>query len=151
MEIFETHPAITALRNGEAVTDLQLVALERTLRRELGGSNIQLSESNIRKAFNLKMTSLLAFLRVLLEFEALPDYKDIVERNFEQFITQHQYNANQIRFLRAVQSVFLQKRRLEVADLYDEPLDRFGEDAVERWFTEDEVNELIYFTEQFAA
>lgn len=151
MEIFETHPAITALRNGEAVTDLQLVALERTLRRELGGSNIQLSESNIRKAFNLKVTSLLAFLRVLLEFEALPDYKDIVERNFEQFITQHQYNANQIRFLRAVQSVFLQKRWLEVADLYDEPLDRFGEDAVERWFTEDEVNELIYFTEQFAA
>ncbi|MBD2151759.1 hypothetical protein H6F44_16760 [Pseudanabaena sp. FACHB-1277] len=151
MEIFETHPAITALRNGEAVTDLLLVALERTLRRELGGSNIQLSESNIRKAFNLKMTSLLAFLRVLLEFEALPDYKDIVERNFEQFITQHQYNANQIRFLRAVQSVFLQKRRLEVTDLYDEPLDRFGEDAVERWFTEDEVNELIYFTEQFAA
>lgn len=151
MEIFETHPAITALRNGEAVTDLQLVALERTLRRELGGSNIQLSESNIRKVFNLKVTSLLAFLRVLLEFEALPDYKDIVERNFEQFITQHQYNANQIRFLRAVQSVFLQKRRLEVADLYDEPLDRFGEDAVERWFTEDEVNELIYFTEQFAA
>lgn len=121
------------------------------MRRELGGSNIQLSESNIRKAFNLKVTSLLAFLRELLEFEALPDYKDIVERNFEQFITQHQYNANQIRFLRAVQSVFLQKRRLEVADLYDEPLDRFGEDAVERWFTEDEVNELIYFTEQFAA
>ena len=151
MEIFETHPAIAALRNGEAVTDLQLVALERTLRRELGGSNIQLSESNIRKAFNLKVTSLLAFLRVLLEFEALPDYKDIVERNFEQFITQHHYNANQIRFLRAVQSVFLQKRRLEVADLYDEPLDRFGEDAVERWFTEDEVNELIDFTEQFAA
>jgi len=95
--------------------------------------------------------SLLAFLRELLEFEALPDYKDIVERNFEQFITQHRYNANQIRFLRAVQSVFLQKRRLEVADLYDEPQDRFGEDAVERWFTEDEVNELIYFTEQFAA
>ena len=118
------------MRNGEAVTDLQLVALERTLRRELGGSNIQLSESNIRKAFNLKVTSLLAFLRLLLEFEALPDYKDIVERNFEQFITQHRYNANQIRFLRAVQSVFLQKRQLEVADLYDEPLDRFGEDAV---------------------
>ncbi|WP_202950665.1 type I restriction-modification enzyme R subunit C-terminal domain-containing protein [Pseudanabaena sp. PCC 6802] len=151
MEIFETHPTIVALRNGETVTDLQLVALERVLRQELGGSNMQLTESNIRKAFNLKVTSLLAFLRELLEFEMLPDYRDIVERNFEQFIAQHQYNANQIRFLRAVQSVFLQKRRLEVADLYEEPLDSFGEDAVERWFTEDEVNELINFTEQLAA
>ena len=47
--------------------------------------------------------------------------------------------------------MFLKKRRLEVADLYEEPLDRFGEDAVERWFTEEEVDELIEFTEQLAA
>ena len=32
-EIVETHPTIAAIRNGEAVTDLQLVALERTLRQ----------------------------------------------------------------------------------------------------------------------
>ncbi len=53
LEIVETHPTIAAIRNGEAVTDLQLVALERTLRQELGGGNVQLSESNIGKAFNL--------------------------------------------------------------------------------------------------
>lgn len=47
--------------------------------------------------------------------------------------------------------MFLKNRRLEVAELYEEPLDRFGEDAVERWFTEDEMDELIEFTEQFAA
>ena len=33
----------------------------------------------------------------------------------------------------------------------EEPLDRFGEDAVERWFTEEEVDELIEFTESLAA
>ena len=34
LEIFETHPfPIAAIRNGEGVTDLQLVALERTLRQ----------------------------------------------------------------------------------------------------------------------
>ncbi len=31
LEIVETHPTIAAIRNGEAVTDLQLVALERTM------------------------------------------------------------------------------------------------------------------------
>jgi type I restriction enzyme R subunit len=31
--------------------------------------------------------------------------------------------------------MFLKNRRLEVADLYEEPLDRFGEDALERWFS----------------
>jgi type I restriction enzyme R subunit len=151
LEIVETHPTIAAIRNGEGVTDLQLVALERTLRQELGGGNVQLSESNIRKAFNLKVNSLLAFLRELMEIEALPDYQEVVRRNFEEFIVQRPFNANQIRFLRAVQNVFLKNRRLEVADLYEEPLDRFGEDAVERWFTEEEVDKLIEFTEQLAA
>ncbi|MEZ2279701.1 MAG: type I restriction-modification enzyme R subunit C-terminal domain-containing protein [Microcoleus sp.] len=75
----------------------------------------------------------------------------MVRRNFEDFISQRQFNANQIRFVRAVQNVFLKKRRWEVADLYDQPLDRFGEDAVERWFTEEEVDKLIEFTEQLAA
>ncbi|MEG4074238.1 hypothetical protein QUA30_16315 [Microcoleus sp. Pol14C2] len=42
MQIFETHPTIAAIRNGEAVTDLQLVALERKLRQELHGGNVQL-------------------------------------------------------------------------------------------------------------
>ena len=50
-----------------------------------------------------------------------------------------------------MQNVFLKKRRLEVPDLYEAPLDRFGEDAVERWFSEEQVDELIEFTERFAA
>jgi len=49
------------------------------------------------------------------------------------------------RFLRAVQSVFLQKRHLETADLYEPPLDMFGADAVDRWFTEKEVEEVVEF------
>ena len=95
-----------------------------------------MSESNIRKAFNLKVNSLLSFLRELFEIEALPDYPDVVRGNFEDFIAQRQFNSNQIQFLRAVQNVFLKKRRLEVPDLYDALLDRLGEDAVERWFTQ---------------
>ncbi len=46
--------------------------------------------------------------------------------------------------------MFLKKRKLEVADLYEEPLDRFGEDAVEKWFSEKEVEDLIKFIENLA-
>ena len=78
----------------------------------------------------------------------LPDYKDLVARQFESYIALHKYNADQIRFLRAVQSVFLQKRHLVTADLYEPPLDMYGADAVEKWFTEKEVNEIVAFTNQ---
>ena len=97
------------------------------------------------------MNSLLSLLRELFEIEALPDYQDVVRRNFEDFIAQRQFNSNQIQFLRAVQNVFLKKRRLQVPDLYEAPLDRFGEDAVERWFTEEEVDDLIEFAAQLVA
>ena len=70
---------------------------------------------------------------------------EVLARQPETYIPQHNYNADQIRFLRAVQSVFLQKRHLETADLYERPLDMFGADAVERWFTEKEVEEILNF------
>jgi hypothetical protein len=48
-----------------------------------------------------------------------------------------------------MQSIFLQKRHLETADLYDAPaLVGFGQDAVEKWFTEKEVSEIVAFTNQ---
>lgn len=54
----------------------------------------------------------------------------VLKQQLKSHSTQHNYNADQIRFLRAVQSVFLQKRHLETADLYEPPLDMFGADAV---------------------
>jgi type I restriction enzyme R subunit len=42
--------------------------------------------------------------------------------------------------------VFLQKRHLETADLYDAPaIVGFGQDAVERWFTDDEIQNMVEF------
>jgi hypothetical protein len=66
-------------------------------------------------------------------------------------IIQQNSNADQIRFSRAAQSVFLQKRHLETADLYDAPaLFGFGQDTVERWFTEKEVKEVVKFANKLS-
>jgi type I site-specific restriction endonuclease len=56
-------------------------------------------------------------------------------------------NPDQIHFLRAVQNVFLQRRRLVLADPYEPPLTSFGQDAVERWFSTEEVNEVLEFVD----
>jgi|CXWL01.1.fsa_nt_gi hypothetical protein len=69
---------------------------------------------------------------------------EVLTRQLESNTTQYNYNVNLIRFLRTMQSVFLQKRHLETADLYDMPsLAGFGQDAVEKWFTEREVEEIV--------
>ena len=151
LEIVENHPALTALREGREVTDDQLVDLERTLNRELGRDDIQLSSRNIRLAYGLRVDNFLAFLRHLLALDTIPDYPQVVQRGFERHIQAHNYNAEQIRFLRSVQEVFLAKRSLVEADLYDPPLTNFGRNAVERFFTPKEIGDLLQLAESLAA
>jgi type I restriction enzyme R subunit len=151
LEIVEKHPVLAALREGREVTDDQLIDLERTLHHELGRDDIRLSSRNIRIAYGLRVDNFLAFLRHLLASDAIPDYPQVVQRGFERHIQSHNYNAEQIRFLRSVQEVFLAKRTLVEADLYDPPLTSFGRNAVERFFTPQEIGDLLRLTESLAA
>jgi len=148
LELVAEHPTIKAIQQGQKIDDWQLLELERTLTKELGEGDLEVTPENLKKVFAHTADSFLGLVRQVLDMAYLPDYKDLVARQFEGYITQHSYNADQIRFLRAVQSVFLQKRHLEPSDLYEPPLDMFGADAVERWFTEKEVNEIVAFTNQ---
>ncbi len=147
LAIVESHPALQAIGRGETPDDLALLDLERVLRSELAGSALELTPQNIRRAYGVQADSFLDFLRLVLAVDAIPGYGEVVQHQFLQFIAAHPYNGDQIRFLRAVQSVFLQKRRLETADLYEAPFDKFGVDVVERWFSPNEVSELIHFTQ----
>jgi len=147
-EIASTHPTVKAITEGQAVSDFDLVALERTLRQGLGGTHVDLTTENIRKAYGLHLTSFLAFLRHVMALEGLPDYDGVVKHAFEQRLLSHPYSADQIRFLRAVQEIFLRQRGLSRADLYDAaPLKSFGLEAVERFFTLPEIDELLTWTQ----
>jgi type I restriction enzyme R subunit len=150
LALIDSDPTINAISKGHTVTDRQLIELERTLRETLGGSDVELAEENIRKAFGIRVGSLIEFLRRQLDLDGLSDYADIVRRQFAEYIANHPFNANQTLFLRALQNVFLQKRRLSLPDLYEPPLTNFGQDAVERWFTPEQVHDILAFTERLA-
>jgi type I restriction enzyme, R subunit len=151
LSVVSEHPVLQALEKGEAVSDFQLISLERSLRQQLGDDSLELSTDNIRKAFKMKVSSFLEFARELLDIQDLPNYEVLVQRGFSQFMAAHQFSADQIGFLRAVENVFLRKRQLEPADLYEGPLLRFGQGAVDRLFTNDEVRELMAFAQEISA
>jgi len=149
LDLIDNHPTIQAIDRGEPVSDIQLLDLERTLREELSSGDMELNEENIRRAYRMQVTSMLEFLRNLLELDNIPDYEEIVDRQFSDYLAKNSFNGNQMRFMRGVQSVFLQKRQLELADLYDPPLDKFGQDIVESWFNKQEIDEIIEFANRF--
>lgn len=151
LEIIDSHPVIEAIRTGREVTDLELVSLERVLHTELATGDLQVTTDNIRRAYGYKVESFLGFLRKLLATEEIPDYSMVVQSAFTKHISAHAYSADQIRFLRAVQDVFLQKRTLDQADLYEAPLTSFGRHAADRLFSPAEISEIVKLAEQLAA
>lgn len=151
LAITEHHPTLMAIREGRTVTDEQLVDLERTLHEELSGSDIQLSNTLIRRVYGIRVESFLGFLRYILALDAILDYTTVIRRSFDRHITEHNYTGDQIRFLRSVQEVFLQKRTLAEVDLYEPPLTLFGRNAVDRFFTPEQIRDLMSLTDRLAA
>jgi type I restriction enzyme R subunit len=147
-DLVADHPTVVALRRGEPVSDLQLLELERTLQVELGQGELQVNPANIRRAFAVRVGSLIEFLRPLLELEGIPDYADIVHRQFEAYIQHHDFDTNQVLFLRTMRDVFKEKRRLEMVDLYEEPFTALGSEVADKWFAEDQLQDILAFAKK---
>lgn len=150
-ELAQQHPTIQRLLKGEVVNIQDLLQLEHTLETELLSDDLTLTEDNMLKAFGVRVGSLTDFLKYALRLEHLPNYSDLVRKAFDAFILEHHYNADQTRFLRTVQSVFMQKRKLDVSDLYEPPFTNFGMNAVEKLFSEEDVEEIIELTKRLIA
>jgi type I restriction enzyme R subunit len=150
-KIAAQHPTIAKLKAGESINAEDLIRLEESLETELGTDEISFDDENMLKAFGVRVGSLVDFLKHVLKIEALPSYETVVRKSFDAFILEHNYNADQSRFLRVVQSVFLQRKKLELSDLYEEPFTNFGANAVEKLFDKTEITELIELTEKLAA
>jgi type I restriction enzyme, R subunit len=151
LKLAADNPVITKLKSGEVVPVEDLIKLEKTLEEDLRSDDISLDEENMLKAFGLRLGNFVDFLKHILNIEQLPTYEAIVRKSFDAFILEHNYNADQSRFLRAVQNFFIQHHKLDTADLYEPPFTNFGVNAVEKLFTEIEVKELVELTNNLVA
>ena len=155
LDITDGHAALIALRTGQEPTREALIDLERVLNNALGTPEIAFNDKVARQVYGLKWGNRIGFLglvRHVLSLDALPDYAAVVAHAFEDHITSHRYTGDQIRFLRAVQDVFLDNGYLTEADLYDAPtLSAFGRNAVERFFGPAGARSLVRMTEELAA
>ncbi len=151
LKLVGEHPTIMKLKNREEVGIDALLELEKTLEQEFNTDELSLDEQNMLKAYGIRTGNFIDFLKHILNLETLPTYETIIRKSFDSFIIEHNYNADQSRFLRAVQNFFIQHHKLEPADLYEPPFTNFGVNAVEKLFSEEEVNELVELTKKLVA
>ena len=155
MALVNGHPTMLVIQNNAAPTDEQLIDLERTLRHELAEGELELDRQNLRWAYGPKVTSLLTLLRQVLDLDTteVPDYADIVKRQFDDYILTHEpeFNSDQTKFLMLMSSMLAQRGKIELPDLYESPFTSYGQDAVDRYFSDDQIAELMDFTGRLSA
>jgi type I restriction enzyme R subunit len=154
LKIAQNHSALKAVQEGRQPSQDDLIDLERILHNELKSPDIAFSDKTARAVYGLKWDNRVGFLgliRHVLELDAVPDYEAVVSKAFEGYIASQPYNADQIRFLRAVHDVFLSKGRLSEDDLRAAPqLQAFGRNAVDRLLSPIQVDDLVHLTEELA-
>jgi len=151
LKFVDTHPVLNAILHGDEVSGEQLIDLERAMQKQFSEDGLEITPENVRIAYSITANSLLELLQQLLELD-IPDYRTIVQKQFDTFASLHPFNADQLRFLRALQSVLVQQHKIERPDLYDAPaLVSFGDNFIDRHFSEAQINEILTFVEAIAA
>ena len=137
-------PELARLKQGKSLNEEELDNISQTLNQ----ADLFVTETTLRKALDVPSASFIDCLRHLLCDDVhLPNREERINEAFDAFIFDHGYlRANQLNFLRAVKAAVISHGRITRHTLSEPPLSRVG--RVENLFPEQEIDELIQFTNE---
>jgi type I restriction enzyme R subunit len=122
-QLADKHPTIQKIRNNQVLTEEDLNNLEKTL----NSPELYITEEVLQKAFKQSKGTLVQFIKSILGMYSFPDPKKKIDDAFKTYMIEKNYlNADQVNFLRAVQTVFMKKRHIDYEDFYELPFANFG-------------------------
>jgi type I restriction enzyme R subunit len=134
------HPTITKIERGEAINDEDLRKLDETL----NSPDLYITEEILQKVYKQNKGTLVDFIKKILGLYEFPNAEKEVVEAFRTFMVEKNYlNADQVNFLRTIQTVFTKRKHIEFADLYDPPFTNFGQNAPLRLFRKEELDEVL--------
>jgi Type I site-specific restriction-modification system, R (restriction) subunit and related helicases len=140
-ELAETHPVIRKIKNDEILTENDLQQLENTL----FNSELTLNESKLKQIYHRQNTSLVELIRNILGLYEFPSPEETIKDAFQTFVIENNkhYTADQLNFIRTLQTVFLRKKHIEFSTLWNAPFTNFGTTAPMPMFSQEELNAFI--------
>lgn len=108
-EMATEDPVIQKIANDEAITETDLTRLEETL-TDAGGVNI--NEEVLQKGYRQpRGGTLVDFIKSVLGLYRAPDPKKKIDEAFQTFMAENNkhYTADQLHFIRTIQTVFMRK------------------------------------------
>lgn len=127
-KLLAENPIVKKIKDGEGITSLELLELERQLSELKPGLTID----NIQ---NFQHKDFFTFLRKILDLSYEEDPKELIEKRFDEYIIEgHSYSPKQIDLLILLKKIFAERKRIELTDFAgppfadERPLDYFGID-----------------------
>lgn len=135
------HPTIGKIKRDEILTESDLRELEETL----NSPELYVTEDILQKAYDQSKGTLVEFIKNILGLYRFPDPEARIRDVFQTYIIENnkQYNADQLNFIRTIQTVFTRKKHIEYAELFEAPFTNFGINAPMPMFTEPELKDFI--------
>lgn len=139
-ELAEEHPTIQKIKRDEVLNEQDLINLEKTL----DSPELFVTEENLQKVYKQSKGSLVEFIKKILGLYEFPDPQQEVGEAFKTFMIEKNYlNADQVNFLRTVQSVFTRKHHIEYSDLFEAPFTNFGPKAPTPLMKKEDLEEVL--------
>lgn len=133
------HPTIKKILNNEEITEKDIDKLEDVL----NSPELYITEDTLRKTYGQPRGTLTKFIKAILGLYSFPEPQKLIEEAFKTYmIERSDLNADQIRFLITLKTVFLQKRHIELTDFYEAPFTNIGK-APRPLFREEELKEMV--------
>lgn len=134
-------PAIYKIQRDEVLTEEDLHKLEETL----NSPELYITEDVLQKAFDQSKGTLVQFIKNVLGLYKFPDPEVRIKDAFTTYVIENNkhYSADQLNFIRTIQTVFAKKKHIEYTELFDAPFTNFGVNAPMPMFTENELKEFI--------
>lgn len=133
----EQHPTIQKIKRDEVITEDDLRYLEGTL----NGPELYITEEVLQRAYQQHRGTLVQFIKKVLGSYEFPDPKKRIEDAFKTFMIEKNYlNADQVNYLRTIQTVFMKKHHIDYRDVLEPPFTNFG---VNSPIPSDDLTEVI--------
>jgi type I site-specific restriction endonuclease len=152
-EYWDMHPEGDQKESGEAITNWIFLTRLRQFEHCLNAGEMETAEG-VKKKLLEDIAS--------LPKDSVKVYKEKVEDRIKRLADEHpaimkiknafntyiienirHYSADQLNFIRTVQTVFSKKKHIEYTELFDAPFTNFGINAPMPMFTENELNDFI--------
>jgi type I restriction enzyme R subunit len=147
-ELEANNEIVKRIKQGETITEEDVKQLAILLEKQ----SPHVTEKILQKVFDNRKAKFIHFIRHLLGLTELQPFTDVVNQNFDRFVSQHNdFTTTQLQFLDILRGYIIERGSISKKDLIQAPFTHIHKDGILGIFTPRQIEEVVQFAEGLAA